>query len=149
MRGDIIMINEKNRKKLRKTSGNWGRFVAIFIKFFKTNSREKAVYFWVFGYPLIFMVMIGLGVSETATTYHVAIINYDVQPFGTQTNNDVIEVYPRPGGFNESVTIANLTNLTIRAVDWMSNNFILKLIVFHIKSTQLAIKGNVVRYIQI
>jgi ABC-2 type transport system permease protein len=86
-----MMENKGNRKKLRKTSGNWGRFVGIFEKFFKTNAREKAIYFWVFGYPLIFMVMIGLGVGESETTFNVAIINYDSQPYGVQTNDDVID----------------------------------------------------------
>ena len=37
------------------------------------------------------------------------------------SNDDVIEVYAKPGGFSDSVRIADLTNVEIRSVAWESS----------------------------
>lgn len=93
----------KKRKPMGKILGNLRRFMGIVNKFLKSSYRDKPLYFWVFGYPLLFMFIyyIAFG-GTTRPTYTIAIINYDSLAMEGQAENEIIDF--------SSIFIINLFN---------------------------------------
>lgn len=89
---------EKNIHK--KYSGNLYRLIGLIKKNLRWNFRDRANYFWVFGYPLIFITIFALAydTSSSRSTYSIAIINNDI----IGANNELEQ--------NASITLVNLFN---------------------------------------
>ena len=49
------------------------------MKFLKITFREKENWFWIFGYPLLFMVLFSVAFNSgsSRSSYNIAIVNYD------------------------------------------------------------------------
>lgn len=93
----------KKRKPMGKILGNLRRFMGIVNKFLKSSYRDKPMYFWVFGYPLLFMLIYYFAFSGTSRpTYTIAIINYDSLAMEGQAENEIIDF--------SSIFIINLFN---------------------------------------
>ncbi|MHA1857207.1 MAG: ABC transporter permease [Promethearchaeota archaeon] len=60
---------------MQKVNQYW----ALIVKFLKITFREKENWFWIFGYPLLFMVLfsVAFNSSSSRTNYNIAIINND------------------------------------------------------------------------
>ncbi len=80
-------------QKMSKVQGNARRLLAICTKYLKSSYRDKPMYFWVFGYPLLFMLIyfIAFGDGGGQTTYNMAFINQDGTPLEGQTQKDVVD----------------------------------------------------------
>ncbi len=83
----------KRMRKLSKFKGNIRRLWAISVKFLKSSYRDKPMYFWVFGYPLLFMFIYFVAFSGGGggTTYNVAFLNNDGTLIGGQNPGESIE----------------------------------------------------------
>lgn len=89
---DIIKNTTNSTHQLRKISGNFMRFKGLVMKFLKTCFRDKPLYFWVFGYPLLFMCIYGIGLRGTgAVQYEISFVNYDSDPIAGQTPEEVLD----------------------------------------------------------
>jgi ABC-2 type transport system permease protein len=67
--------------RLRKVSGNMGRFFGLVNKNLKLSLRDKGNYFWVIGYPMLFIMIFALAFNTSGgqrSTYSVIFINEDV-----------------------------------------------------------------------
>ena len=73
---------EKNeiRQRLKFNFKHSKQFWALVGKYLKANFREKENLFWIFGYPLLFMVifLIAFNSGGSRSTYNIVIINYDI-----------------------------------------------------------------------
>src|SRR6056297_2387829 len=59
---------------------SFARFSALVKKYLKITLRNKQNYFWILGYPLLFMVIFSIAMQGGGrSTYQIAIINEDVQ----------------------------------------------------------------------
>ena len=86
--------NSYGRKPLRKVSGNFNRFKGLVMKYLKTSARDKPMYFWVFGYPLLFMVIFSFGLKQSeSASYEIAIVTHDGTPLEGQTNATASDDY--------------------------------------------------------
>ena len=66
-------------KSERTYNNNLKRFYFSLLKFLKLSVRDVPTYFWVIGYPMIFILIFGLAFNSTDTrsSYTIAIINED------------------------------------------------------------------------
>lgn len=95
---------------LHKITGNLSRLWGTIIKTLKTSARDKPLYFWVFGYPLLFIMIffIAFNSSGGRSAYSITIINYDTDgasPNSFDGNASLILM----DLFNSSVHDTNLT----------------------------------------
>lgn len=93
---------ERTQQRYQKSTGNIGRFFGLVTKNLKNSVRDKGNYFWVIGYPVLFIIIYGLafnagGITERST-YSVVFFNED-----TIGANNALEQ-------NVSLTFLNLFN---------------------------------------
>ncbi len=69
----------KAKNIIKNFSGTMQQFWALVSKFLKVTFREKENWFWIFGYPLLFMLIYSVAFNDAAarSTYTIVIINND------------------------------------------------------------------------
>ncbi len=83
---------EKN-KQLRKVNGNFRKFGGIVKKYFMISIRDKPMWFWVLGYPLLFMLIFSFGLKDAGeTSFDLAFVSYDSDPIsGIQNPGEEVD----------------------------------------------------------
>ncbi|WP_457556768.1 ABC transporter permease [Candidatus Harpocratesius sp.] len=71
----------KNKKKNKSILFFFQQSSALISKYLKITLREKENWFWIFGYPLLFMILFSVAFNNTnsRSTYTIAIINHDIE----------------------------------------------------------------------
>ncbi|MCP4761020.1 MAG: ABC transporter permease [archaeon] len=87
-----LKINREISKS-SSVSGSFQQLYAICVKFLKTSIRDKPMYFWVFGYPLLFMLiyLIAFGDGGGVSTYNIAFINNDSTEMIGQDSDEIVD----------------------------------------------------------
>lgn len=110
------------KRRLRRVSGNARRLKAVMTKYLKISARDKPMYFWVFGYPLLFLLVLVVafgGGGGTGSQYRVAVINEDGLPLPGQGPPDVVDAagnyleglfYYNESGLDEVFTVVNISD---------------------------------------
>lgn len=75
-------MNESSlqEKSQRTFNHNIRRFYYSLLKFLKLSVRDVPTYFWVIGYPMVFILIFGVAFNSSGTraSYSIAIINEDI-----------------------------------------------------------------------
>ena len=120
------MISEI-KKQSKYNSGHLKQFSTLVVKYLKVNFREKENLFWIFGYPLLFMVLflIAFNSGGARSTYTVVIINYDTlnienpeTDIGANASLILLDLFDQNANFSESFNLqksySNGTEITER-----------------------------------
>lgn len=92
-------------------NGTFQQFWALVSKFLKINFREKENWFWIFGYPLLFMTLFSIAFNSSGarSTYDVAIINYDTNgldnsqiDIGANVSLSLLSIFEQNNSLTES-----------------------------------------------
>ena len=118
------MIN-KHKQQSNFNSGHLKQFWTLVVKYIKVNFREKENLFWIFGYPILFMVLflIAFNSGGARSTYNVVIINYDTlnlenpeTDIGADASSILLDLFDQNANFSESFnlqkTYSNGTEIT-------------------------------------
>lgn len=72
--------NIPTKHQFRKVTGNFGRFFGLVKKNLKLSIRDKGNYFWVIGYPMLFIMIFALAFNTAGerSSYSVVFINEDI-----------------------------------------------------------------------
>jgi ABC-2 type transport system permease protein len=113
---------------VNRVSGNMGRILGLTSKNLKISFRDRGNYFWVFGYPMIFVLIFAVafnsGGSERST-YSIAIINEDIQDANNVLEKDASLIFEDlfNGTLNPN---GDLPKTFIRYTQWENGSIITK-----------------------
>lgn len=90
------------------------QFTGIFSKYLKISIRDRPSWFWVLGYPLLFMIIFTIGLrGSSVATFDVAFVTYDNIAWAGQSSEDSVDFGSEfiiglfedsEGPFNETIT---------------------------------------------
>ncbi|UYP47094.1 hypothetical protein NEF87_003379 [Candidatus Lokiarchaeum ossiferum] len=108
--------SEKNKPG---NQSSFSQFTGIFSKYLKISYRDRPSWFWVIGYPVLFMIIFTIGLrGSSVATFDVAFVSYDSIAWDGQNTGEsvdfgsefIIGFFEDPESpFNETITaIVNL-----------------------------------------
>jgi ABC-type multidrug transport system permease subunit len=102
------------KQQSKFNSGHLKQFWTLVVKYLKVNFREKENLFWIFGYPLLFMVLflIAFNSGGARSTYNIVIINNDVlgldspeTDMGANTSLILLDLFDQNSNFSETFSL--------------------------------------------